>query len=110
MLRKNQPSGDQVSLTHYPLHYVLRQIIDSLRLSVLSLGITITKLDLDRQSMPDLRRPLRGRFKLPESIATINHDQIETKIKAPRINSQQLMVSTILDMPTNEVAQLVDQD
>lgn len=215
MFRKNQPSGDRVSFTHYPLHYVLRQgpdyhynrrnisgfmeeitfdpptkdsttnghrfhivtgeetyhtalrhihnkrdslfrqinldtldpptkaviegwsgqnnndlttvfgnteissetpddrvelIIDSLRLSVLSLGITIAKLDLDRQSMPDLRHPLRGRFKLPVSIATINHDQIETELKAPRINSQRLMVSTTLDMPTNEVARLVDQD
>lgn len=60
--------------------------------------------------MPDLRHPLRGRFKLPVSIATINHDQIETELKAPRINSQRLMVSTTLDMPTNEVARLVDQD
>lgn len=81
-------------------------IIDNLRLSALALGVTMSRLDLERKSINN-RRPLRGRFELPD-MPTISSDYLSDETKR-LLYSNNKRVSATLNMPIKQVAELLDK-
>ncbi len=82
-------------------------IINNLRLSVMALGVTMSRLDLERKSINN-RRPLRGRFVLP-NVPSTSSIRLTDETRPLRLGNHR-MVSVTLDAPTKEVAQLLDRN
>ncbi len=82
-------------------------IVDNLRLSALALGVTMSRLDMERKSISN-RRPLRGRFELPD-LPAVNNNYLTNETRRLLFGNNR-MVSVTLNMPTEEAARLIDRD
>ena len=73
----------------------------------MALGVTMSRLDLERKSINN-RRPLRGRFVLP-NVPSTSSIRLTDETRPLRLGNHR-MVSVTLDAPTKEVAQLLDRN